>query len=215
VKESDEVVRLYVARGGAMKQFFSAAVLTIVVLTGFGSSLAAANDEGLGMSRLRSGHVRIVEAFKVAYARSATFRALVDTMESSGDIVYLEAATPTSRQFRSSLRLASSKGGVRYLRIEIDVWQIQRVVVAQLAHELQHATEVVGRPDVVDAPSLIGLYKQIGFRSCQSGECWETSQAKAIERLVVEETERSGTTKAVAAHNDDPNLQPGVELKSR
>jgi hypothetical protein len=188
-----------------MNKFFSAAVLTIVVLTGFGSSLSAASDEGLGLSRLRSGHVRIVEAFRFAYASSATFRALVDTIESSGDIVYLEAAAPTPRQFRSSLRLASSKGGVRYLRIEIDVWQIQQVVVSQLAHELQHATEIVGRPDVVDAQSLSGLYKQIGFRSCQSGDCWETLQAKAIERLVVGEVQRFRTTKAVAAHNEDPN----------
>jgi hypothetical protein len=192
-----------------MKQFFSAAVLTIVVLTGFDSSLTAAGDEGLGVFHLRSGSARIVEAFRFAYAGSTTFRALVDTIESSSDIVYLEAEAPGPREFRSSLRLASSKGPVRYLRIGIDVLQIQAIVVAQLAHELQHATEVVGRPDVVDARSLRGLYEEIGFRSCQSGECWETLQAKAIERLVVEETKRSRTTTAVAAHNDQPNLQPG------
>jgi hypothetical protein len=194
-----------------MKQFFSAAILTIVVLTGLGSSLTAASDDGLGTSQLRSSNARIVEAFRFAYARSATFHALVDTIESSGDIVYLEADFPGTRSFRSSLQLASGKGAVRYLLIDIDVHQPLRVVVAQLAHELQHATEVVGRPDVVDGPSLIGLYRQIGYRSCapRSGECWETLQAKAVERLVVDETQRFRATKAVAAaHDDDPNLQP-------
>jgi len=194
-----------------MKHFLSAAVLTIAVLSGFGSSLAAASDGGLGTSQLRSGNARIVEAFRFAYARSATFRALVDSIESSRDIVYLEAEFPGSRPFRSSLQLASGSGAVRYLRIDIDVHQPQRIVVAQLAHELQHATEVVSRPDVVDAQSLIDLYRQIGYRSCQprSGECWETLQARAIERLVVDETQRSRATNAVAAHDDDPNLQPG------
>src|SRR5260370_21844661 len=145
-----------------MKRFLCAAVLASVVLAGFSSVVAAASNDGLGTSQLRSGNAKIIEAFRFAYARSTTFRALVETIESSRDIVYLEAKGPEPRPFRSSLQLASGNGPVRYLRIYVDVRQ-PRQLASQLAHELQHATEVVGRLDIVDDPSLRHRCGQIGY----------------------------------------------------
>jgi hypothetical protein len=185
-----------------MKRILCAVVLTSVVLTGFSSVLTAAGNDGLRTSQLRSGNAQILEALRYAYARSTTFRALVDAIESSSDIVYLEAEGPEPRPFRSSLQLVSGNGPVRYLRISVDVRHPQRLV-AQLAHELQHATEVVGRPDVVDDRLLSRLYEQIGYRSCspRSGECWETRQAKVIEQLVIQETQSIRTVRLVAGYD--------------
>src|ERR1700730_7166436 len=110
-----------------MKQLLLTAALAIVVLDGFSSSLTAAGKVGLPTTQLRTGDASIVEAFRFAYARSTTFRALVDTIESSSDVVYVEAEPPGPRLFRSSLHLISGQGPVRYLRIDIDVRQTQRL----------------------------------------------------------------------------------------
>jgi hypothetical protein len=194
-----------------MKDFLRAATATIVVvLAGFSSSLTAAGQDSLRSSQLRTGNAQIIEAFRLAYAGSATFRSLVETIESSKNVVYLEAEGPGPAPFQSSLHLVHGNGPVRYWRIRLSVREPRRLV-AQLAHELQHVTEVVGRPDVVDARSLSALYAQIGYRSCdwQVGECWETLQAKKIAELVVQETKTFRTAKAAAGHDEGASLQPG------
>jgi hypothetical protein len=65
--------------------------------------------------------------------------------------------------------------------------------MATIAHELQHAVEIVREPDVVDAATALALYRRIGTGRCREGlseEC-ETEMAKRIETVVREELFRT------------------------
>jgi len=129
---------------------------------------------------------RIGEVASIAYAQSAAFRALVAVLESSDVVVYVDRGQCMRGAVRSCLHIMTSRGGVRYLHVTLDPHRSLAVVVAQLAHELHHATEVANRPEVVDDRTLSSLYGEIGFE-CRDriiGQCWETEAAKDSERLV-------------------------------
>jgi len=132
---------------------------------------------------------RIAEVADFAYTRSAAFRALVNSIEASDVIVYVEDGWCSHGIVPSCLRFQSANGGVRYLRVDLRSRRSVISVVAQLAHELHHANEIAGQPDVVDATTLRAFYAAIGFASCNRsvGECWETRGAADSERIVREE----------------------------
>jgi hypothetical protein len=77
-------------------------------------------------------------------------------------------------------------------------------LIALLAHELQHAVEVVHAPEVRDARSLEQMFSRlaIGF-GCDDSTCYETQAARDVEHAVGEEltrTRASGTVASVTKH---------------
>lgn len=142
------------------------------------------------MCHVRCGNARIAGVFAMTYVRSAAFREVINALESSDSYVYLEEGRCRRGAVRSCLHLLCATNGVRYLRIDIDSRQPLMSVGGQIAHELQHATEIARRPDVVDADTLRNLYREIGFESCAPNlneSCWETWEARATERTVLEQ----------------------------
>jgi hypothetical protein len=150
-------------------------------------------DTGDPYRHVRTWNARIAEILGDAYNRSAAFRAVLDAIEASDSIVYLEEGRCHRDAVRSCLLFVAARDGVRYLRIYVDPRQPKPEVIRQLAHELHHATEVAVRPEVVDAPTFRALYREIGFEACPriGAECWETTAARELEWLVVREMERS------------------------
>ena len=175
----------------------AAAILWLAGLAGATAS-AAARDDGMSRppaSRLRFSNARIAEVFRVASERSPSFRTLVAAIEESPSVlVYLADGRCGTQEFRSCLHIVSTVAGRRYLWVDVSARRHMPDVIAQLAHELHHALEIAGHPDVVDATTLQELYREIGFESCRhsQGQCWETNGAKATERLVVSEVAQSG-----------------------
>jgi hypothetical protein len=70
-------------------------------------------------------------------------------------------------------------GDYRYVRATINTEQAPDQMIATLAHELQHAVEVIEDETVSDQRSLKELYKRIG-RQSHSGATtgWETVAAQ-------------------------------------
>lgn len=174
----------------------AAAILWIAGLAGATASAAAPDGSAPRpqASRLRFSNERIAEVFRVASERSPSFRTLVAAIEGSPSVlVYLEEGRCGSREFRSCLHIVSTVAGRRYLWVDVSARRHMPDVIAQLAHELHHALEIAGHPDVVDGATLQELYREIGFESCHhsQGRCWETDGAKATERLVVSEVARA------------------------
>ena len=188
-----------------MKPVVPAHLLQTAVLAAVFATAAAAND--LEPARIRCDGVGVLEAFRVAYRASATLRALVDAIESSDGIVYLENGRCRSGRLNSCLRLGPVRPGGRYLRITVDLRLPRATVAGLLAHELQHAIEVLSRADVVDDQSFARLFREIGIQ-CDAaglGDCWETTRATAIEQLAAEEMRRYDSAARAAGRDTRPN----------
>ena len=72
-----------------------------------------------------------------------------------------------------------------------------------VAHELHHALEIAGAPEVVDARSMARFYRTIGTSSSCGSRCYETSRAVWTERQVGRDLQRwarsrDATNKSVA-----------------
>jgi len=148
--------------------------LTLTLLT----TTAAATTRD-GGPRIRPQDARIKQVLTEGAARSATFAALVARVEASNVIVYV-AINPLLRSSLSgSLTWMTRAGQYRYLRASISPEMLFDQMIATVAHELQHAVEVIGDDSVTDEKSLANLYRRIGHASpatVPSG--WETVAAQ-------------------------------------
>ena len=150
------------------------------------ASLSTAQSDAPG--RIRYRNERIAEVFDYAAKRSSTFRDLVAAIERS-DVVVSIVEGACNGGVRSCLHLAPRLSG-RHAYIRVDPRQPILSVVRQLAHELQHAVELAGAPDVVDDASLQRLYERIGYAGA-SPRAWETLQAQIVETAVIREMSTS------------------------
>lgn len=156
-----------------MRLVFSLA-LSLMILTA--GALAAPRDGG---PRIRPQDARIKQVLEAGAARSTTFKALVDRIEASNVIVYV-AINPLLRSSLSgSLTWMTRAGEYRYVRASISPEMLFDQMIATVAHELQHAVEVIGDESVVDEKSLTALYRRIGHASQASVPTgWETVAAQ-------------------------------------
>lgn len=70
-------------------------------------------------------------------------------------------------------------GEFRYLRASINTDLTADLIISTLAHELQHAVEVIKDERVIDQRSLVELYKRIGRPSSSAVPSgWETVTAQ-------------------------------------
>lgn len=120
----------------------------------------------------------------VADARehSPTFLGLIERLEGSDMIVYLEAAPNMESRFRGRVHFMGASAGYRYLRIQIRTSMNRSDIIGSIAHELQHANEIAAHPEVVCEDDLADLYRRIGDEHdwCM----FETSEAQQAGRLV-------------------------------
>ena len=70
-------------------------------------------------------------------------------------------------------------GEFRYVRASISPDMTFDQMIASVAHELQHAVEVIEDSAVIDEKSLVALYRRIGQPSSAAGPSgWETVAAQ-------------------------------------
>lgn len=156
-----------------MRTLITAALCAVVV-----SSSAFAGAAPDAAPRLRPQDPRIKAALREGAARSSTFRALLDRIESGDVIVYVA----TNRQIKSSLAgmltWMTQAGGYRYVRASINPDQSFDQLIATIGHELRHAIEVIDDPGVNSERTLVDLYRRIGEQNTSASPSrWETSAA--------------------------------------
>jgi hypothetical protein len=154
-------------------------LLTVALFAGALTSSTTLAAERVGGPRLRPQDSRINLVLQEGMSRSDTFRALVNRIEASNVIVYV-AVTPMMRPSLSgALTWMTRAGDFRYVRASISIEQTFNQMIASVAHELQHAVEVIEDESVVDEKSLVALYKRIGQPSKAAGPLgWETIAAQ-------------------------------------
>lgn len=107
--------------------------------------------------------------------RSALFRALVERLDRSDVVVYVDLDMRMSDKTRGRLRFIGSAGGRRYVDVRVARALDHRIEMSFLGHELQHAVEIAEAPEVVDARSMDRFYRRIGFSI--SDRHWHESRA--------------------------------------
>jgi len=95
-------------------------------------------------------------------ARSATFRALVQALEDSDVIVYVDLKPSMDSDISGKLEFMGRGGANRYLRITVSSLHHMNMLVSLLGHELQHAVEVATASDVTTPAKFATLYRRIG-----------------------------------------------------
>ena len=153
----------------------AALALSFVVMTS--ASLAAAVPDV--QLRIRPQNDRLTKLLRQGSARSTTFKALVDRIEASNVIVYVAFNPMMKANLSGMLTWMARAGDFRYLRASIRHDLTADQMIATLAHELQHAVEVIEDESVTDESSLAKLYRRIGTPS--SGATppgWETVAAQ-------------------------------------
>jgi len=83
----------------------------------------------------------------------------------------------------------ADSAGYRFLRITLDPNLQGTTVVEMIAHELQHALEIVRAPEVTDVDTLRALYQRIGYQRERNGQRdeWETTDAQRVAERVATE----------------------------
>ncbi|MCK7461391.1 MAG: hypothetical protein MZU84_04645 [Sphingobacterium sp.] len=95
------------------------------------------------------------------------------------------------------LDFACAKQGVEYLRITVNVPELEPNLIAAFAHELQHAVEIAAAPEVTDAASLARHYRERG--QCIYGDEYCTREAQRVSKAVLCEIGRCGEGEQVEA----------------
>jgi hypothetical protein len=119
-------------------------------------------------------------------ARSATFRRLVETLEERDVVVWV--TTGCVSEAPGKLAIVGSAQGWRLLRITISVADTRNLLLACLAHELQHAVEIATEPTIVNSATLQQFYLRHGNQVGQYG--WCTSAAQKVGKTVAFEVGR-------------------------
>lgn len=156
------------------------AVLILPVILGTPAPADAVPDGDIRPLQERGR--RLVES---AARRSATFRQLLVQVAASDVIVYVDLNPFEEHRLDGLLRFASAANGARYLVVWLSPRRIDDALIATLAHELRHAVEVGGAPEVTSEASLGRLYQRIGH-SDHPGK-FESEEAQAIALKVAAE----------------------------
>jgi hypothetical protein len=132
---------------------------------------------------VRAGDQKAAALLRLGVTASPTFRLLLDTLEHSDLVVYVETR-PMSLPGR--LQLAAVASGCRYVRVSVRVPARDSELIAWLGHELQHAVELAGAPEVLDQSSLTQYYQRIGSAR-RATATLETGKAQETWRKILDE----------------------------
>ena len=140
-----------------------------------------------GLAHVRAtGHALVL--LDEAAARSAIVRALIDRLDATDVIVYVEI-TAAPEIARARTKLVTASASVRFLRIALQRDVSPFDATPLIAHELQHAVEIAERRDVRDDDAVRLLYRRIGR---QWGiDRFETDAAAEVERQARQEIRRN------------------------
>ena len=130
--------------------------------------------------RLRLTDVRLQQAVRHGRQQSASFRVLLDQLEATDVVVYVECARLRPR-LDGQLTFLTAAAGTRYVLVRIG-WNLPLArKIATLGHELQHALEVARSPDVVSAETMAAAYQRFGFTRNRAGQRVDFDSIAAID----------------------------------
>ena len=151
---------------------------------------ASAQATEFPIRRVRSMERTIRAALQEGYRRSPTFQQVLVRLDESTVVVYVVSGfCEVTRLDGCLLGHVTNAGNSRYLRIVVNPHTPTIELIGRIGHELQHALEVAGAPEVVDAASMKALFRRIASTTCRGVlvDCYETRAAVEVEERVLAE----------------------------
>jgi len=160
----------------------------------FASAAIAQSRSGQGralrlpdLPRIRTHDIDIARAVRHGYDASPTLRQIVQTLQQSNVVVYLDRHNRFRHDEAAYLRFAGTTSGLRYVRVSLSTRLNERELTVFVAHELMHAVEIAAAEQVVDEHTLKQLYCRIGSPVHHG---FDTDAARHVTEIVSEELDR-------------------------
>ena len=139
-----------------------------------GAQPAAGDAAHALQPRVRSSHAYIRAMIEEAAQRSATFRHLLEAIDATDGIVYVEQGE-CRHSVRACLSLSvTPTAEFRFLRVLVDARQPDWEVMASIGHELRHAIEVLADSSLKTTEAIFLFYVREGVTM---GSTFETTAA--------------------------------------
>jgi hypothetical protein len=184
----------------------------VVAVVAAGAPLDAADQTADGNAAspmaVRSTNPLVSALVADGYARSSTFKRIVDTIGRTDGIVYIVAAPCPARAMRGCLlHTMHATRQARYLWILIRMDYSRSRVIATIAHELQHAAEVLQHhPDIRSAVAMRSFYSSGEAGPSGVLQAWDSRSFETVAAIDVGdavEAELQAGSHAVAADDSD------------
>jgi hypothetical protein len=117
---------------------------------------------------VRSTNSGLLALIEQARQRSATFRGLLDTINASDSIVFVEAGD-CGHGVRACFVSVIASGAYRYMRVVVDTHKADWDLMGSVGHELRHTIEVIAEPGIRNNASKFFFYEQIATKANGSG----------------------------------------------
>jgi hypothetical protein len=175
-------------------------VLLAVVLVISARALSAEPITDGRRPHIRTTDQRLIRLVRDGIRDSETFRGLVERLNRSDVVVYLECGRHTAPA-DGRLTFVTTAGGYRYVHVRVARLPSADVQIALIGHELQHAVEIAEAPDIVDSLSLAREYQRIGFVSPRltPGVSFDSGAAVEAGQRVLRELSRKQSRPGVGA----------------
>ena len=160
---------------------------TCNLVAGVVVAVAAVGSAHAGNSRVRTDNPAIAAVIQDGIRRSATFRRLVETIDASDGIVWLEEGR-CGLSVRACLAFSVKQAGPnRLLRVVVEVRKPDWDLMGSIGHELYHAVEVLSEPRIKSNGAIYLFYQSVGE---PSGDRFETRAARKAGDAVRREARR-------------------------
>jgi hypothetical protein len=161
------------------------AALMMTGLLGQAAPVLGGDASASTLRRVRSSSASIVSLIGQATERSETFRRLVETIDASDGIVYVEEGQ-CSRGVRACFVGVAEAGAHRLLRVVVDTRKAEWDLMGSIGHELRHTIEVLESPRVRSSSQMYFFYAREGRPGTGKGT-FETEAAVAAGQNVRKE----------------------------
>src|SRR5437899_3553407 len=134
--------------------------LMMTGLVSAGRPASAAGADRTAIPRVRSSNAAIAALIQQASERSKTFRGLVEAINASDGIVYVEEGT-CGHGVRACFVTVTVAGPNRILRVKVDTRKVDSDLMSSIGHELRHTIEVLGNRTVTSQVAMYFFYSQM------------------------------------------------------
>lgn len=112
--------------------------------------------------RVRSSHPTITPLIATGIDQSPTFRGIVETINASDGIVYVEEGR-CGGGVHACLKGVTVSGSNRIVLVWIELRRGDHDLIATIGHELRHTIEVLSNPGVTTSAAMYIFYRREGL----------------------------------------------------